>query len=305
MRNAVVNVNGRIMKPGEAQVDVFDRGYLYGDSLYEVARTYDDGRVYLHLDAHLARLENSARLARMVLAQPLEQYRDEMYKTLDAFHRLPGQEKTEAYGRIIVSRGNGRIGFSHSCLESSTLFTVIVQPLEPPGPEQYARGARLGIVERLRNDRRALDPAMKSGNYLNSLLAYLEAEAGDFDDALMANADGHLTEGTTFNFFYARGGILATPPLDIGILDGITRRCVIELAREAGLVVREVRFPRERLYEADEAFITSTIKEVYPITSVDGRAIGDGKPGPLTRRLGELFRKAVPGWLRSERRPGA
>ena len=123
----------------------------------------------------------------------------------------------------------------------------------------------------MRNDPRALDPAMKSGNYLNSLLAYLEAAEAGFDDALLCNAEGNLTEGTTFNIFYVRRGIVATPPLDIGILDGITRRHVIELAAKLGIPVREVRFPHERLYEADEVFMTSSIKEVFRVARVDSK----------------------------------
>jgi branched-chain amino acid aminotransferase len=205
--------------------------------------------------------------------------------------------REEAYCRIVVSRGVGKIGFGLSCLLTPTQYTIIVQPLSNfmggIGPEKFEKGANLKIAERLRNDPRALDPAMKSGNYLNSLLAYLEVTAEDYDDALLVNHEGFLTEGTTFNFFYVRNGRLATPPLEIGILDGITRRFVIEIAREAGIPVREVRFPRERLYEADEAFISSSIKEVFPITRVDGRKIGSGKAGPITRKLAEAFKARV------------
>jgi len=297
----IVIVNGQLHSGAliarEAVVGVFDRGYLYGDSLYEVVRTYNG--VAFGMDEHLERLEKSAALCRMVLTQPLSLYRDEMNRAIAAFRQLAGQPRTEAYCRIIVTRGVGKIGFGLNCLTSPSQYTIIVQPLDPPGPAQYEKGYRYRVVDRLRNDPRALDPAMKSGNYLNSLLAYLEATAEDFDDALLCNAHGHVTEGTTFNIFYVKRGIVCTSTLDIGILDGITRRITLQVAREMGIPVREVRYPKERLLKADEVFMTSTIKEVFPVTRVDDRLIGDGKPGPITRKLSEAFRKEV------ERRLGA
>jgi branched-chain amino acid aminotransferase len=171
-----------------------------------------------------------------------------------------------------------------------------VQPLNPPGQEAFEKGTALQIVQRERNSPRALDPAMKSGNYLNSLLAFLEAQEAGFDDALLADAQGFMTEGTTFNLFYVKRGIVVTSPLEVGILDGITRRHVIEVARKNEIPVREVRYPASRLHEADEVFLTSTIKEVFPITRVDQVRIGNGKPGPTTRRLKALFEAEVPRW---------
>jgi branched-chain amino acid aminotransferase len=291
MKNAILNVNGQIVTPEKAKVSVFDRSYLYGDSLYEVARTYR-GK-FFGLKEHLDRLAQSASLARMVLKQSSEDYAREIARTFDAFRAQPGMRDTEAYCRIVVSRGEGRIGFGLECLTSPTLFTIYVQPLEPPTAAQFEKGARLKISDRVRNAPKALDPAMKSGNYLNSLLAYLEAVTDGYGDAIMLNADAHVTEGTTFNVFYVNRGIVATPPLDIGILEGITRREVIAAARAIGIPVREVRFPKERFYEADEVFLSSSIKEVFPITQVDDKKIAEGKPGPITRKLAEAFRKRV------------
>jgi branched-chain amino acid aminotransferase len=295
----VVNVNGRIFDRNEAdtqaagRISVFDRGYLYGDSLYEVCRTYG-GRLFA-MKEHLERMERSAALCHMTLSQPLSEYADQMRKTVDAFHRTSGKQgsKAEAYCRIIVSRGTGKIGFGLRCLESPTQYAVIAQPLEEPTAAQFEKGATLQVSARIRNDRRALDPAMKSGNYLNSLLAYLEANQADFDDAILCDFDGHVTEGTTFNVGYIRRGILATPPLDVGILDGITRRRLLAHAREIGLRVREIRFPKERMYEADEVFLCSTIREAFPVTRLDDRRIGDGKPGPWTRKLQKAFRESA------------
>jgi branched-chain amino acid aminotransferase len=297
MQKGLINVNGQMFdretadSRAEAKISVFDRGYLYGDSLYEVCRTYG-GKLFMARE-HLVRMAKSAELCRMAFSQPLSLYLSEMEKTLAEFHRSTGKPKDEAYVRIIVSRGIGRIGFGTACVESPSQYVVIVQPLEEPTAEQFKKGFALQVSERLRNDRRALDPAMKSGNYLNSLLAFLEAAEEDFDDALLCNHDGHVTEGTTFNVGYIRRGIIATPPLDIGILDGLTRRLLFEIAAELGIPMRETRFPRERLYEADEVFMCSTIKEVFPVTRVDGKKIGNGGPGPITRKLRDAFRKTA------------
>jgi branched-chain amino acid aminotransferase len=290
-KNILVNVNGQLLSGEQAKVSVFDRSYLYGDSLYEVARTY--GGHFFELEGHLLRLAKSAELCHLKLGQSLEEYQSEIKRTLTEWKKMDGNEKREAYCRLIVSRGEGKIGFGLSCLITPTLYTIIVQALETPTAEQFQKGYSFQVAKRLRNDPRALDPAMKSGNYLNSLLAYLEASAENYDDALLCNLEGHVTEGTTFNIFYIRRGIIVTPPLDIGILDGITRREVIQMTRSLGYEVREVRFPKERLYEADEVFMTSSIKEVFPVTRIDGRKIGNGSPGKITRKLHNEFNQLI------------
>ncbi len=287
MQNALVNVNGQILRPEEAKVGVFDRSYLYGDSLYEVVRTWE-GKI-LFMQEHLERLEASAALARMKLSQERAEYQREIIRTLEAWQKLPGKKGLEAYCRLIVSRGEGKIGFGLSNLLTPTQFTIIVQPLELPNERQLKEGLSLAFCQRLRNDARALDPAMKSGNYLNSLLAFLESTSEGFEDAILCNADGHVTEGTTYNVGYFNRGILTTPPLDIGILAGITRAKVIEVARHLGIPVREVRFPKERMWEADEVFALSTTKDIFPVTLLNGRKIGNGRPGPLTLKVREAF----------------
>ncbi len=293
MQNALVNINGKIFSSREAQVSVFDRGFLYGDSLYEVTRSYDGS--FFALDEHLARLEKSAALCRMQIAASRTQMKKETDRTLEAFQKL--HPDCEAYCRLIVTRGVGKIGFGLSSVLTPPQLIIILQPLELPSLAQYKKGMKLKVSRRLRNDRRALDPAMKSGNYLNSLLAYLEAQEENYEDALLCNSDGHITEGTTFNVFYIRNGIFATPPLDIGILEGITRDIVLKILQKENLPFREVRFPKERLYEADEVFLTSSIKEVFPITEIDGHQIGpkahSGKPGPLTSKLQKLYKSCI------------
>ncbi len=280
----VVNVNGNVTNGRDATISVFDRSYLYGDSLYEVARTYK-GKLY-KLPEHIQRLRKSAELCHMIIAQDDDVLMTEMQKTLEAFQK---SNSAEAYVRIILSRGIGKIGFGLQSLLTPTLFTIIVQPIEELTAEKFKKGFNLSIVSRWRNPPQALDPAMKSGNYLNSLLAYLEAQHEGAEDALMCDYQGFVTEGTTFNVFYVKNGILATPPLNVGILAGITRIQVIETARRMGFEVREVLFPKERLFEADEIFVSSTLREVFPVTVLNGKKVNNGKPGPITQKLSEAF----------------
>lgn len=290
-QSIAVNLNGKILEnPLSPAVPVFDRSYLYGDSLYEVVRTYKHR--FLYMEDHLMRMAKSAELCRMPLSHSLSHYRDECEKTLAAFQALPGMSKVEAYCRIVVSRGTGKIGFGTENVVTPTTFAVIVQPLNPPTAEQWEQGFRYKIVDRIRNDKRAQDPAAKTGNYMNSLLAYLEGAVEGFHDSLLLDSQGFMTEGTTFNLFYIRRGIIATSPFSSGILDGITRKHVIALAREYGYEVREVLYPKERLYEADEVFMTSTIKEVFPVVQIDHQKIANGKPGKITRELKRLFEQA-------------
>jgi len=290
-RGTLINLNGRIIPLAEANVSVFDRSFLYGDSLYEVVRTYE-GKPF-RLREHLERMEKSAVLCSMKFSQSIEEYHREILRSIDAYRAQPGRESEDVYVRIVVSRGSGKIGFGLGNLETPTLYVIIVEPISMFPNKPFAKGTKLQISSRIRNSPKALDPAMKSGNYLNSLLAYLSAAEEGFDDALMVDHQGFLTEGTTYNLFYVNRGIVATAPLDVGILDGITRRAVIDLCVEQGIPVREVRFPKEYLYEADEVFVTSSLKEVLPVLDLDGKKINKGKPGPIAARLAESFRELV------------
>ncbi len=290
-RGTLINLNGRIIPLAEANVSVFDRSFLYGDSLYEVVRTYE-GKPF-RLREHLERMEKSAVLCSMKFSQSIEEYHREILRSIDAYRAQPGRASEDVYVRIVVSRGSGKIGFGLGNLETPTLYVIIVEPISMFPNKPFSKGTKLQISSRIRNSPKALDPAMKSGNYLNSLLAYLSAAEEGFDDALMVDHQGFLTEGTTYNLFYVNRGIVATAPLDVGILDGITRRAVIDLCVEQGIPVREVRFPKEYLYEADEVFVTSSLKEVLPVLDLDGKKINKGKPGPIAARLAESFRELV------------
>lgn len=294
LESSVINVDGEIFSgPGafqKATVSVFDRSFLYGDSLYEVARTYR-GKPF-GLSEHWDRLWESARLCKMDLPFGRDHLEAETLRTLDVFQRnFPG---TETYIRVVVSRGIGKIGFAVQNLQSPPTVVLLLQPLEPPTKKAYQKGMRLRISERLRNPPEALTPAMKSGNYLNSLLAFLEAQEKGDEDAILCNSEGFLTEGTTFNLFYVKNNVLHTSPFEIGILDGITRRLLIAAARKNGLGVRVVRFPPDRLFSADAVFVTSTIREVFPVGSMDGkRLFKEGAPPAIVKKLLALFRAEV------------
>ena len=290
-RGTLINLNGRILPLTEAKVSVFDRSFLYGDSLYEVVRTYD-GKPF-RLKEHLDRMAKSALLCRMEFSQSIDEYHREMLRCIDAYRAQPGRAKEDVYVRIVVSRGSGKIGFGLGNLETPTLYVIIVEPISMFPNKPFETGTKLSISDRIRNHPLALDPAMKSGNYLNSLLAYLDAAAEGYDDALMADQQGFLTEGTTYNLFYVNRGIVATSPLDVGILDGVTRRAVINLCVEGGIPCREVRFPKEYLFAADEVFVTSSLKEVLPVVELDGKKINRGKAGPVTARLAQAFSDLV------------
>jgi len=288
----LVNVEGRLVPPEQAVVPVLDRGFLYGDSVYEVVRTYG-GRVF-ELGRHLARMERSAARIGLTLP-PRARIETELERTLQA------AGNAESYARIVVTRGEGRFGLAPHLAEGLNRLIVIVRPLEPPAAEQYERGLQLAIARIRRNPPQALDPALKTGNYLNSALALRESHAAGADDALLLDLKGQVTEASTSNVFFVHAGAVVTPPLALGMLEGVTRGLVIEAARGDGLSVREESHGPDAFAEADEAFVTSTIREVMAVTSLvfleggkqDRRSIGGGKPGPITRRLHAAFRRYV------------
>lgn len=285
--NSTLSINGKIViSPQNAVVSVFDRGFLYGDSLYEVLRTENAHPVYL--EDHLRRLVDSGKLWLEDIRKYVPVYRKWILATLkNYFHSHSG----EAYVRTILTRGGGQIGFSRKAISTSPVFIIIVQPLQKFSNADVHRGLSLAISTRLRNDPRALDPAMKSGNYLNSLLAYLDAEDHGFDDAILCNHEGFVTEGTTFNIWYLRNNRVATPPLEIGILDGITRRHTLEILNKMSIETREIRFKPERLLDADEVFVTSSIKDVFPVTQLQNKKWP--KAGRFTLQLRKRFQETV------------
>ncbi len=274
-----VYVNGVITDRDSAVISIFDRGFLYGDSVYEVLRT--SGGRSVDLDRHLDRLRRSA--AAIDLAMPVsEALGGAIAETLDA------AGNPESYLRIIVTRGAGPITLDISAPEKSSLV-LIAAPLALPAAELYERGATIAIVGVERTSRRAFDPAVKSGNYLNNIMALAEARRSGAYEAIMCSPDGRVAEGSTSNLFVARRGRLTTPALATGILPGITRLRVMEIATAADIAADEGDLRPDDVRGADEVFITSSIRGVMPVSAVDGRPIRDGVPGPITRRLTELY----------------
>ena len=288
----LLNVEGRLVPPERAFVPVLDRGFLYGDSVYDVVRTYG-GRVF-ELGRHLARMERTA--SRIGISLPSRSTLEaELARTMEA------AGNPESYARFMVTRGEGRFGLSPHLAEGESRLIILVKPLEPPAAEQYERGLRMAVARTRRNPPQALDPALKTGNYLNGILALREAHAAGADDALMLDIEGQVTEASTSNVFCVKGDTVVTPPLSLGMLEGVTRALLIDVARAEGVNLREEPHGIDAFVTADEVFVTSTIREVMAITSLallesgatDWRRVADGKPGPITRRLHAAFRRYV------------
>jgi branched-chain amino acid aminotransferase len=279
----VINVNGAISPAREAVVPVMDHGFLYGDAIYETMRTYA-GATSL-LDRHLGRLKRSCSRIRIAPPSP-EQLIRELDRTLEA------ARNPESYIRVMVTRGFGDIGYEHS-LSLRPGLIVIVLPLKEIPASRYAQGVSAVLGRRRRNPVDALDPAIKSCNLLNNLLAYMEAQDAGAHETILLNTDGILAEGSHTNVFLVKDGILKTPSLSCGLLSGITREVALEVARREGIPFQEGEYRREEISEADEVFITSTLQEILPVTRLDGSPVGDGRPGPLTTRLLAGYRKLV------------
>ena len=275
-----VFIDGAVRPPEEAKVSVLDRGFLYGDSVYETIGTMY-GRLFAARE-HLDRLERSAR--RIGLRVPP---RAEIEAAIAATVAAAGNPETRV--RVMLTRGVGKLDLDPASCDDCRLV-VIAFPLGAPTPDMFEKGVSVAIVSVTRNSPRAIDPAVKSGNYLNNVLALGEARrsSGAYEAILCAD-DGSVAEGSTSNVFAVIGGQLCTPGSDVGILDGITRAKVIELARGAGVTVVERRIQPDELRGADEAFLTSATRGVLPITTIDGRPVAAGVPGPVTRRLMALY----------------
>ncbi len=275
------SVNGEISPAEEARVSVLDNGFTFGDGVYETLRTYG-GRPF-HLDRHLERLRASATM--LGIAIPAGD--DALAADLDRL--LERAANPESYIRIIVSRGVGEISYRFDRIKGPTVV-MAARAYEPFAEAQYRDGIPVIISSVRRNSPQALDPAMKSCNLINNILAVREAQAKKAAEPLMLNERGDVAEGASANVFIVSGGALVTPPLRDGILPGVTRALVLERARELGIEAGEQSIRVRTLLAADEAFITSTLKEVMPIATVDGRPIGSGKPGPMTKKLLDAYR---------------
>jgi branched-chain amino acid aminotransferase len=279
-----VYLNNRFVPREEAVVSVFDHGFLYGDGVYETMRAYR-GRVFL-LAEHLARLERSAGRLQLRIPIPREHLADLNRASIER-NRLH-----EAYVRVTVSRGSGEIGLDPALCKTPTV--VIIAKAFLPYPDSfYSEGIGISIVQTRRNLPEALPPEVKSLNFLNNILAKMEAIAVGSYEGVMLNHRNELTEGATSNLFVVQNGRLRTPARHCGILDGLTRGVVLQLATELKIPTDETRLYVEDLYGAEECFLTNTTHEVLPVTSANGRAVGNGRPGQITSRLRASFQTSL------------
>jgi branched-chain amino acid aminotransferase len=284
-----VHIGGKVCLPEEARISVFDRGFLYGDSVYETIGTAY-GRLFA-ATAHLDRLERSA--TRIGLRVPA---RAEIERAIAETMEAAGNPESRV--RVVLTRGSGKLDLDPASVDDTQLV-VIVFPLGAPTAEMFDKGVAVCIVSITRNSPSAIDPAVKSGNYLNNVLALGEARRrmGAYE-AMLCGADGSVAEGSTSNVFIVARGEVRTPPLEVGILDGITRSKVLELCLKNGIRLVETRIFPDELRAADEVFITSATRGVLPVTRVDDKPVGAGVPGPVTRKLMALYdalaRQGVP-----------
>lgn len=274
-----VSIDGTLTRPEDARVSVYDRGFLYGDGVFETLRTY--GGIPFAIEEHMQRLEASARAVGIALPVSGRALANEVVEAI----RAAGNPESSA--RIMITRGQGPLGLDPA-LATVPLRVILVEPITPLPAALYKDGVAVVTV---RTDRAAdAAPGAKVSNYLASMLALQQARAAGAHEALILDAAGHVLEGTTSNFFLVVGGALLTAPTG-HILAGITRAHVIAVAADEGIEVRYGTIERSDLKGAEEAFLTSSLREILPVVKVDGELIGSGQPGPITRRLHAAFRK--------------
>lgn len=279
----IVAVNGQIFKPEEARISVFDRGFLYGDGVYEVARSYNG--IFFGLEDHIDRLFHSAQMIDLDIGLSRVGLIKEIYR----IHRE--SQIPDSYMRVVVTRGEGRINLDPAASTKANIV-VFIRPLDPIDPAFYEKGVDLIMASVLRNTKKALDPNVKSGNYLNNILALAEAKKKKAYDALMINREGYVTEGTTFNIFFVKNKTIVTSPDEADILQGITRKTLIKIAHREHLKCETRFFTPQELKNADEAFTSSSVKEVMPVRTIDGVKIGSA-PGELTKKFSQLYKQYV------------
>ncbi len=295
----VVNLDGVLLPPEQARISVFDRGFLHGDSVYEVVRTYR-GRPF-ELAAHLSRLRHSAERVGFSPKWGSARVEAEIARTLEAARGgdAPDPDAApwnvgERYLRVVMTRGAGEIGLDPA-LAVDPLALVIAQPLVGPPRRAWIEGLKVAVVGVRRAEPEAVDPSAKTGAHLPHVLAVREARAAGAHEALLLDARGAVTEGSSSNVFAVRGGRVVTPSLAAGILEGVTRGLVLRLAGEIGVDAEEAPLRPEDLERADEVFITSSVREIVPVTRIGDIPVGSGRPGPVTARLHHAFRRFAGG----------
>ncbi|MDA9840205.1 branched-chain-amino-acid transaminase [Rubripirellula sp.] len=282
--NQQIYINGEYFSKDDAKISVYDHGLLYGDGIFEGMRIYS-GKVF-RLHEHLVRLWESAAAISLQIPISIEQLTEDVNEAVNR-NRLE-----EGYIRLIVTRGAGALGLDpFRC--SNPQIIIIVDKITLYPDELYQNGLELVTASTIRNHPAALSPRIKSLNYLNNVLAKMEGLKAGCKEALMLNHQGLVAECTGDNVFIVKAGKLLTPPKEAGILEGITRNAVLELAIDAGIETVECPLTRHDLFVADECFLTGSAAEVIPVVTLDGRTIGNGQPGPITLQLNDAFRELV------------
>jgi branched-chain amino acid aminotransferase len=277
-----IYINGKYFDKQDAKISVYDHGFLYGDGVFEGIRVYN-GKVF-RLKEHIDRLYESARSIYLEIPMAREQMIQAVNDTVKV------NEKKDGYIRLVVSRGAGSLGLDPRKTTDPQVI-IIVDDITMYPKEMYEHGMDLVTAATIRAHPNSLNPNIKSMNYLNNIMAKVEGIQAGCVEALMLNFKGEIAECTGDNIFLVKGGALKTPPAEAGILVGITRNAIMDLAKSDGIPVHEIALTRHDLYTADECFLTGTAAEVIPVVKCDGRPIGTGKPGPITRKLLERFRQ--------------
>ena len=273
-------LGGKLVNADDAKVSVFDHGVLYGDGVFEGIRVYD-GRIF-EFDAHLKRLYLSAKVMRLAMPMPEDALADAVRQTVRA------NDVQNGYIRLVVTRGVGDLGLNpFLCKRACVIIIAATIQLYPE--ELYEQGIKVVSASTVRNHPMSLPPQIKSLNYLNNIFAKIEAIDGGVSEAIMYNHEGYVAEASGDNVFIVRDGIIYTPPVQSGSLEGITRGIVIDLASGENITVVEKNLTRFDLYVCDEFFLTGTAAEVIGVVEIDGRVVGEGTPGPITKLLRKKF----------------
>lgn len=277
-------IDGRLYDKADAKISVYDHGLLYGDGVFEGIRVYH-GRIF-EPQAHFQRLVDSAKAIRLKIPYSIEQLKAATEETFKA------NNFTDCYVRLVVTRGVGYLGLSPAKCPTPTVF-IIADTIDMYPKEVYEKGMAVITASVIRNHPNAVSPRIKSLNYLNNILAKIEANDAGVPEAIMLNHEGNVAECTGDNLFVIKNGVISTPTTHDGILEGVTRAVVLDLCKRQNLSAVEKTLQRHDLYVADECFLTGTAAEVVPVTKIDGRPVGTGDVGPISRKLMEGFRRYI------------